>query len=100
MLEWPRLAIVHVPAAIWGALIEFTGWICPLTPLENSLRMRGGEAGYSGGFIQHYVQPTLYPTGLTRSTQLVLGSVVLLVNLAAYAIVVWRVRSVSAPARS
>ena len=100
VLEWPRLAIVHVPAAIWGALVEFTGWICPLTPLENSLRMRGGEAGYTGGFIQHYVQPTLYPAGLTRSTQLVLGSVVLLVNLAAYAIVVWRVRSVSAPTRS
>ena len=100
VLEWSRLAIVHVPAAIWGALIEFTGWICPLTPLENSLRMRGGEAGYSGGFIQHYVQPTLYPAGLTRSTQLVLGSVVLLINLAAYAIVVWRLRSVSAPARS
>ena len=92
-MRWPRLALLHVPAAIWGVLIEYTGWICPLTPLENSLRVRGGEAGYSGGFIQHYIQPLLYPAGLTRSTQLVLGSVVLALNLAAYAIVFSRLRN-------
>ena len=89
----PRLAWLHVPAAIWGVLIEYSGWICPLTPLENSLRTKGGEAGYSGGFIEHYIQPTLYPSGLTHSTQLVLGSVVLLLNLAAYAIVVSKSRN-------
>jgi len=93
VVRWPRLALLHVPAAIWGVLIEYTGWICPLTPLENSFRTRGGEAGYSGGFIQHYIQPLLYPAGLTRSTQLVLGSVVLALNLAAYAIVFWRLRN-------
>ena len=93
VMRWPRLAWVHVPAAIWGVLIEYSGWICPLTPLENSLRTKGGEAGYSGGFIEHYIQPTLYPSGLTRSTQLVLGSVVLLLNLAAYAIVVSKSRN-------
>jgi len=94
VVRWPRLALLHVPAAIWGVLIEYTGWICPLTPLENSFRTRGGEAGYSGGFIQHYIQPLLYPAGLTRSTQLVLGSVVLALNLAAYAIVFSRWRNV------
>ncbi|HEX6627330.1 MAG TPA: DUF2784 domain-containing protein [Gemmatimonadaceae bacterium] len=85
VVRWPWLAWVHIPAAVWGVLIEYSGWICPLTPLENSFRIRGGEAGYSGGFIQHYIQPLLYPNGLTRGTQLVLGSVVLLLNIAAYA---------------
>ena len=65
---------------------------CPLTPLENSFRMRGGEAGYSGGFIEHYIQPLLYPAGLTRSTQMVLGSLALVLNLTAYAIVISRMR--------
>jgi hypothetical protein len=90
VLKWPRLAWLHVPAAVWGVLIEYAGWICPLTPLENSLRARGGEAGYSGGFIEHYVQPVLYPAGLTRGTQIVLGSLALLVNLTAYGVVVAR----------
>ena len=84
VVRWPWTALVHVPAAIWGILIEYTGWICPLTPLENSFRIRGGEAGYAGGFIQHYIQPTLYPPGLTRPIQFALGSAVLLLNLTAY----------------
>jgi len=92
VLRWPRVAWLHVPAAVWGVLIEYTGWICPLTPLENSFRARGGEAGYSGGFIEHYIQPLLYPAGLTRSTQVVLGSLALVLNLTAYAIVVSRMR--------
>jgi hypothetical protein len=90
VLRWLRLAWLHVPAAVWGVLIEYTGWICPLTPLENSLRERGGGAGYSGGFLEHYIQPVLYPAGLTRGTQIVLGSLALLVNLTAYGVVVAR----------
>jgi hypothetical protein len=92
VLRWPRAAWLHIPAAIWGVLIEYTGWICPLTPLENSLRTRGGEAGYNGGFIEHYIQPLLYPAGLTRSTQVVLGSLVLVLNLTAYGIALSRMR--------
>jgi Protein of Unknown function (DUF2784) len=92
VLSWPRLAWLHIPAAVWGVLIEYTGWICPLTPLEISFRVRGGEAGYRGGFIEHYIQPLLYPAGLTRSTQVVLGSLVLILNLAAYGVVVSRMR--------
>jgi len=91
-LQWPRVAWLHLPAAIWGVLIEYMGWICPLTPMENSLRMRGGEAGYSGGFIQHYLQPLLYPAGLTRSTQIALGSIALILNLAVYGTVISRLR--------
>jgi hypothetical protein len=84
VLRWPRLAWLHVPAAAWGALIEFTGSVCPLTPLENRLRRQGGEAGYPGGFIEHYVTATLYPGGLTREVQLALGTGVLLLNGAVY----------------
>lgn len=90
VLRRPRLAWLHAPAAVWGALIEFAGWICPLTPLENAFRARGGEAGYSGGFIEHYLMPVLYPTGLTRGAQLLFGSIVLAVNLAVYALVIAR----------
>ena len=100
VLRWPKLAWLHVPAVIWGALIEFSGWICPLTPLENSLRHRAGEAGYSGGFIAHYVTSVLYPAGLTRGIQIALGVVVLALNVAYYAALVARrrrARSGSAP---
>jgi Protein of Unknown function (DUF2784) len=93
VLRRPRLAWVHVPAAVWGILIEYRGWICPLTPLENSLRTRGGQAGYSGGFVDHYIQPLLYPVGLGRATQVVLGSIVLIINLTVYAILVSRMRN-------
>jgi hypothetical protein len=80
VLRWPSLAWLHIPAAVWGALIEFFGWICPLTPLENSLRLRGGEAGYSGGFIDHYITGTIYPDGLTRTMQIGIGALVVLIN--------------------
>ena len=82
--RWPRVAWAHVPAAVWGALIEFAGWICPLTPLENHFRRAAGQAGYTGGFIEHYVIPIVYPAGLTRNTQVLLGIAVTVVNLVAY----------------
>jgi Protein of Unknown function (DUF2784) len=92
VIRWPRLAWIHVPAALWGVIIEYAGWICPLTPLENWLRSSGGEAGYAGGFIEHYLLPTLYPQGLTRGTQFVLGSLVLMINAAAYGALLLRTR--------
>lgn len=82
--RWPKLIYVHVPAAVWGVLIEFAGWICPLTPLENYFRMRGGQAGYEGGFIDHYLIPILYPGGLNRNIQYALGALALAVNVLAY----------------
>ena len=84
VLRWPRAAWLHLPAAVWGALIEFTGCICPLTPLEHRLRRAGGDATYTGGFIEHYVVPVIYPSGLTRTTQIVLGAFVIAANLAIY----------------
>jgi hypothetical protein len=84
--RWPRLAWIHLPAAAWGAFIEFSGGICPLTPLENRLRLLGGEAGYAGGFVERYLLPILYPDNLTLPVQQVLGGLVVAVNLAAYAL--------------
>ena len=84
VLRWPRLAWVHLPAVAWGAFIEFSGWICPLTPLENWLRTQSGEAGYEGDFIVRYVIPLLYPETLTHDIQLILGVIVVAVNLAIY----------------
>jgi Protein of Unknown function (DUF2784) len=90
-LRWPRAAWLHLPAALWGAGIEFLAGICPLTPLENHLRHLGGEAGYAGGFVEHYVLPVLYPAGLSRDVQLVLGTIVVVLNVVIY-MVVWRRR--------
>ena len=86
-LRWPRAAWIHLPAAAWGAVVEFTGWICPLTPLEVALRRQAGQAGYEGGCIEHYLGALIYPAGLTRSHQVALGAIVLLINLVVY----WRV---------
>lgn len=91
VLRWRRLAWIHLPCAAWGALIEFAGWICPLTPLELEFRRRAGEAGYTGGFIEHYLLPVMYPAGLTREIQIVLGLGVLVLNGLIYR-VVWRQR--------
>ena len=82
--RWRRAAWVHLPVAAWGALIEFAGWVCPLTPLENQFRRAAGESGYAGGFIEHYLIPVIYPGGLTRDIQIGLGIAVIAVNLAAY----------------
>jgi len=87
-LRWPRLVWVHVPVFLWGAAISFGGWICPLTPLENRLRLAAGEEGYTGGFIDHYLLAALYPEGLTRGQQAVLGALVLAINGTAYTLLV------------
>lgn len=84
VLRWPRLAWIHIPAASWGALIELFGWTCPLTPLENSFRKLGGEAAYSGGFIDHYLASMIYPPGLTRTTQFLIGAGVVAINVYIY----------------
>lgn len=84
VLRWPRVAWAHLPAAAWGVWIEWSGGICPLTPLENRLRTAGGEAGYAGSFVEHYVMPVLYPVGLTSTVQVALGAAVLVLNLAIY----------------
>ena len=99
VLRWPRVMWVHLPAAAWGVLIEFSGWVCPLTPLENALRLRAGDAAYSGDFIQHYVVPALYPANLTRATQLVIGSAALLANALIYGCLLRRRRDAPSSGR-
>lgn len=88
--RWSWVVWPHVPCAVWGAVIEYKGWICPLTPLENALRRRAGLEGYAGGFIEHYVIPALYPAGLSRPTQAVLGTLVVVVNVIAYGVLLRR----------
>ena len=88
-LRWPAAAWLHLPAAAWGAFVELTGRICPLTPLENQVREMGGRSAYEGDFINHYVVPLLYPPGLTLETQVTLGSAVIVANVMIYAIA-WR----------
>ncbi len=89
VLRWRRLAWFHLPAAIWGVAIELGGWICPLTYLENYFRRMGGESGYGGTFIWHYLEPLLYPLGLTWQSQLAMGATAFLVNLIIYACLWW-----------
>ena len=97
LVAWRRaVAWVHVPAAAWGASVEFAGWICPLTPLENWLRTRGGGEVYTSSFVERYVVPTLYPEALTRELQLLLGGFVIVVNTAIYVVVIIRARRASA----
>ena len=84
LIWWPKVIWIHFPAALWAALISFAGWICPLTYLENWLRIKGGGIGYSKGFIIQYVELILYPAGLTYYYQMVLGIFVVVLNLAIY----------------
>ena len=88
-LRWRWVPWVQVPAALWGAVIEVGGWICPLTPLEIGLRERAGEAGYAGGFVEHYVLPVVYPGSLTRGVQIALAVILVIANGLIY-LWVWR----------
>jgi hypothetical protein len=92
VLRWRRAMWLHLPAVAWAVLVEVMSWPCPLTPLENFFRRRGGDAGYTESFVEHYVMPVLYPEGLTDRTQFLIGSFVFAVNLAVYCTVVWRWR--------
>lgn len=88
--RWKWSIIFHLPAVIWGALLEFNSWLCPLTPLEQWLRVAGGQRGYSGGFIEHYLLSILYPTGLTSDIQILLGVFVVVINFLIYAVLIHR----------
>jgi hypothetical protein len=87
VLRWHRLAWIHLPAAIWGAVIEIMHWNCPLTNVEIWFLRRAGRAGYDGGFVAHYLFSLIYPAGLTRRTELAIAAFVILVNTIVYLIV-------------
>lgn len=99
-LRWRWVVWLHLPAAAWAVLIMAFGWVCPLTPLENHLRLRAGQAGYEGGFLEHYIVSVLYPAGLTRTIQWLLGAGALAANVLVYAVVLrqWRRQSTETPA--
>ena len=90
VFKWPWMAFVHLLASVWGALIEYKSWICPLTPLENRLRQFAGDDGYTEGFIEHYILPLVYPPGLTRDMQMTLGTIVVVINMLIYGVFVYR----------
>ena len=92
VLRWRWVMGLHLPAVAWATLVEVMHWRCPLTPLENYLRRRGGQAGYAGGFVEHYIEPVIYPAGLTPTIQILIGFAILLVNVAVYSIVIVRWR--------
>jgi len=84
VIRWPRLAWLHAPLAAWGIIVGWANLTCPLTPLENYFRRQAGQQGYSGGFIEQYLTAVIYPDGLTRTAQIILGAALLIVNTAAY----------------
>ena len=88
-LRWRWAPFLHLPAAFWGVFIEVSGRVCPLTPLENALRRAAGSSGYSGGFIEQYLVPIVYPSALSHAAQLLLAGLVVLANALVYS-VVWR----------
>ena len=92
-LRWRWIPLAHLPAVLWGATVEFFGWVCPLTPLENVLRRAGGGEGYSVSFIERYLVPLVYPAELTRELQLLLGIAVVAVNAVVYFLVLRRVEN-------
>jgi hypothetical protein len=89
---WPRVAWLHLPCLAWAVWIGLTGSLCPLTPLENHFRALAGEQGFSGGFIEHYIQPIIYPDGLTRGLQIWMAVILIAVNAAGYGLALWRKR--------
>ncbi len=94
VLRWRRVMALHLPAVAWATLVEVMHWRCPLTPLENYFRHRGGDAGYVGGFVEHYIEPVVYPAGLTPTIQVMIGCGVFAINAVVYAIIIvqWRRR--------
>ena len=89
-LKWLKVVYLHIPAVVWGVYIEFSGKICPLTPLENWFRLKSGQIGYEGDFIERYIIPIIYPVNLTRDMQVTFGVIALLINVLAYSLLVLR----------
>ena len=97
--RWSSVPFIHIPAVLWGGYVEFAGVICPLTPLENWLRMQGGSTGYGGSFVERYLLPVIYPAELTPEIQLVLGVIVVATNVVIYGCLFWRRRLFSQESR-
>jgi len=84
LLKWRWVIFMHLPALIWAVLLEFQGWLCPLTPVEQTLRQMAGQQGYAGSFIQHYILPVIYPAVLEENIQFMLGALLIFINVTIY----------------
>ena len=100
IFKWPKTLWLHLPSCFWGMTVEFTGWICPLTPLEIQLRRLAGKEEYTGSFIEQYLIPIIYPIGLNQEIQMVLGGTVLIVNLSLYTLILIKRRKRKTPENS
>ena len=98
--KWVKTLWLHLPSCFWGMTVEFTGWICLLTPWEIQLRRLASEEGYTGSFIEQYLIPIIYPSGLNREIQMVLGGTVLIVNLSLYTLILIKRRKRKTPENS
>ena len=98
VLRWRWLMALHLPAVAWAVLVEVMSWPCPLTPLENYFRRRAGQGGYTGGFVEHYIMPVLYPAGLTDEIQVAIGAFVFTVNFIVYSVIVAKTIRAKRPA--
>ena len=90
VVRWRRAMWLHLPAVAWGIFIQLSHGLCPLTPLENSLRERGGGDAYAGGFVDHYIMPVLYPDGLTHDLQVAIALLIIVLNAACYGFILYR----------
>ena len=90
VFRWRWIIFIHIVAVIWGAIVEFKAWICPLTPWEHQLRQAGGQDGYARGFIEHYLIPIIYPENLTYDYQIIFGLSVVIINLAIYSLIFYK----------
>jgi hypothetical protein len=90
VMRFSWVALLHIPAVVWGAVVEINGWICVLTPWENRLRNLAGQEGYTQGFIEYYLIPLIYPAELTHDMQLVMGVIVITINLCMYTFIIYR----------
>ena len=93
VIRWPRFAVVHLPATVWGAIVEIFGWVCPLTPLENHFRLLAGNSSYSGDFIAQYLLPVIYPENMTITKQYIFGGIVIVINIIFYSIAIQKLLS-------
>ena len=100
IFKWPKTLWLHLPSCFWGMTVEFIGWICPLTTWEIQLRRLAGEEGYTRSFIEHYLIPIIYPSGLNREIQMLMGSIVLIVNLSLYTLILIKRRKRKTPENS
>jgi len=98
LIRWPRIVWIHLPAALWGVLVELNGWICPLTPLENRFRSLAGQEGYQGDFVSRYLLPVIYPENLDYGRQMVLAGIAVMINCVTYFIVLRKRGAADEPA--